>query len=128
MTTERPHDGVRVGSVVLNVADVEAGIAFWSAALGYRADNDHDETFCVLRDPHGRRANVSVQSSDAGRGPKPLGIHLDLYTEDLTGEVARLAGLGARVDPTTPADEDHVPMLDPDGNTFCVCGSFRPDS
>lgn len=116
-----------MGSVVFNVADVRRGIAFWSSALGYVADPDHDDSFCVLRDPQSRRANVSVQLSDDGADPKPLGIHLDLYTEDLPGEVARLTSLGARVDPGTPSDDDHVPMLDPDGNSFCVCGSFRPD-
>jgi catechol 2,3-dioxygenase-like lactoylglutathione lyase family enzyme len=116
-----------VGSVVFDVADVERGIAFWTSALGYVADADHDDTFCVLRDPAQRRANVSMQLSTNGSAPKPLGIHLDLYTEDLHGEVARLTRLGARVDATTPSDEDHVVMLDPDGNTFCVCGSFRPD-
>jgi catechol 2,3-dioxygenase-like lactoylglutathione lyase family enzyme len=116
-----------VGSVVFDVADLERGIAFWTAALGYVADADHDDTFCVLRDPHRRRANISMQISENGADRKPLGIHLDLYTEDLAGEVARLGVLGARVDEDIPSDEDHVVMLDPDGNSFCVCGSFRPD-
>ena len=128
MSLERPHDGVRVGSVVFDVVDLERGIAFWTAALGYVADDDHDDTFCVLRDPHRRRANVSMQRSENGAGRKPLGIHLDLYTDDLAGEVSRLTELGARVDDATPSDDDHVVMLDPAGNSFCVCGSFRPDS
>lgn len=127
MTAKRPPEGVRVGSVVFDVSDLHRGIVFWTAALGYVPDAEHDETFCVLRDPAQRRANVSMQLSASGADRKLLGIHLDLYSEDLLGEVERLTALGARVDQQTPSDDDHVVMLDPDGNTFCVCGSFRPD-
>ena len=129
MTAERTPDGVRVGSVVLDVTDIAAGIGFWTAALGYVADppdpEEDPQTFCVLRDPDQRRANVSMQLTDtAGRSQR---VHLDLYTYDLPGEVARLQELGARIDGSTPSDEDHTVMLDPFGNVFCVCGSFVPD-
>jgi hypothetical protein len=49
-------------------------------------------------------------------------MHLDLYTDDQAGEVARLTGLGAvylRHDQNP--DDDFVVMTDPEGNEFCVC-------
>ena len=52
----------------------------------------------------------------------PPRIHLDLYTEDRSYEVARLTGLGARVVEWEgrPVDADYVIMEDPEGNRFCV--------
>ena len=58
----------------------------------------------------------------------PPRIHLDLYTEDQEGEVARLLGLGAtevRWD-KRPPDADYVILADPEGNRFCVVDKPAP--
>jgi hypothetical protein len=48
-------------------------------------------------------------------------LHLDLYTSDQQGEVARLLALGAtRHDRTPEPGEDFVVLEDPEGNLFCV--------
>lgn len=108
-----------LGSTVINVADVERGIAFWTAALGYVVRNS-DPTFAVLTDPARRWANVSLQRSATPKQGRNR-VHLDLYTPDQRGEVARLEGLGAQQLPWTyPPDADFVVMGDPDGNEFCV--------
>jgi len=115
--------GLYVGSTVINVSDIERATAFWTAALGYVV-RDGDPTFVVLTDPNRRWSNVSLQlSHEPKRGLNR--VHLDLYTSDREGEVARLEQLGAtRVLPWSyQPGHDHVVMADPDGNEFCVVQS-----
>jgi catechol 2,3-dioxygenase-like lactoylglutathione lyase family enzyme len=110
---------IRLGSVVVNVADMELMTAFWVEALGhtppsYAAPGDD---FRVLR---GDGVNLSLQLADTpitGRDQ----MHLDLYTEEQATEVARLEALGATVVRHHEDPEDYVVMLDPEGNEFCVC-------
>jgi len=53
-------------------------------------------------------------------------MHLDLYTDDLVAEVARLTGLRAKaVRRHREPGDDYVVMTDPEGNEFCVCA--KPD-
>jgi catechol 2,3-dioxygenase-like lactoylglutathione lyase family enzyme len=111
--------GLRLGSVVINCADLDRMVAFWAAALdltpGPLVDNG---TFRVLRGP---RVNVSLQVAQSpvvGRNQ----MHLDLFTDDQAGEVARLTDLGARfVRHNEDPDDDYVVLTDPEGNEFCVC-------
>ena len=114
--------GLYIGSTVINTADMERAIAFWSAALGYVV-RDADATFAVLTDPRRRWSNVSLQRSDEPKRGRNR-VHLDLYTADRDGEVARLEGLGAtRVPWEYEEGDDHIVMADPDGNEFCVVQS-----
>jgi catechol 2,3-dioxygenase-like lactoylglutathione lyase family enzyme len=114
--------GLYVGSTVINTADVERAIAFWTATLGYVVRNA-DETFAVLTDPQRRWSNVSLQLSDQPKRGRNR-VHLDLYTTDREGEVARLEGLGATRPPWEyPPDPDFVVLTDLDGNEFCVIQS-----
>ncbi len=111
-----------VGSTVINTADLEKSIALWTAALGYVVRSS-DATFAVLTDPNRRWSNVSLQLSDEPKRGRNR-LHLDLYTSDQEGEVARLGGLGARRIPWDyPEDPDFVVMADFDGNEFCVIQS-----
>ena len=107
---------------------------FWAAAVdGYAVAPYDDEEIARLQslgysgpeeDP-----GVVVECDD-GRGlPRlyfqlvPEGkaaknrLHLDLRTDDLDAEVARLVGLGATVLAT---HERHRVLADPEGNEFCV--------
>ena len=114
--------GLYVGSTVINSADLERAIVFWTAALDYVV-RDSDPTFAVLTDPKRRWSNLSLQHSDEPKRGRNR-VHLDLYTTDRDGEVARLEGLGAtRVPWEYEAGDDHVVMADPDGNEFCVVQS-----
>jgi predicted enzyme related to lactoylglutathione lyase len=116
-----------VGSVVIDVEDVERASQFWAAAL-HLVVRDADPTFVVLMDPNRRWANVSIQRSD---GPKagPNRVHLDLYSDNQRGEVERLTDLGAvRLARDYPPDADYIVMADPDGNEFCVIASPYPQS
>lgn len=115
-----------VGSTVINAADLDRAIAFWTAALGYVVrDPSHDPTFAVLTDPERAWSNLSVQLSDERKAGRNR-LHLDLYTDDQIGDVARLESLGARRLPWDyPPETDFVVMADPDGNEFCVIQTDR---
>lgn len=113
---------LHLGTVVINVQDMDRAVDFWTAALGYvQREQDRDPEFMMLVDPAGRRLPVSVQLADSP--PKePVRIHLDLYTSEQARHVERLARLGAtRVDEWPyPDGADFIVMRDPDGNEFCV--------
>jgi len=122
MTSEAVGD-LHLATVVINVADMERGVAFWSAALGYRPrDADWDPEFMMLEHPGGGRMTVSLQLTD--QPPlQPVRVHLDLYTSEQARHVARLTHLGAipvADDWPYPDDADFVVLRDPDGNEFCV--------
>jgi catechol 2,3-dioxygenase-like lactoylglutathione lyase family enzyme len=111
-----------VGSTVIDTLDMEKGVAFWSAALGYVV-RDSDATFAVLTDPHRRWSNVSLQHSKKRKSERNR-LHIDLYSKDWEGDVARLERLGAtRVTWEYAPGADYVVMADPDGNEFCVVQS-----
>lgn len=111
-----------IGSTVINTTNVEKGIAFWTAALGYVVRNA-DPTFAVLTDPRRRWSNISLQlTKEPKQGRNRL--HLDLYSDDRVAEVTRLETLGAtRVPWNYPPRADFVVLADPDGNEFCVIQS-----
>jgi catechol 2,3-dioxygenase-like lactoylglutathione lyase family enzyme len=115
---------LRVGSIVIRVADLPRMAAFWSAALDYvpREDPDDPATdFVLLRPRSGVGPNVSLDRA-ASRYELPPRFHLDLYSDDQAAEVARLVALGAREVQWSkrPPDADYVILEDPEGNRFCV--------
>lgn len=111
--------GLVVGAIVVNTNDMERAIAFWTEALGFVV-SQRETDFVVLRSPDGTWPRLSLQVTNE---PKLAlnRLHLDLFTKDQKGEVARLQSLGAkRLHWNYPADPDFVVMADPDGNEFCV--------
>ena len=117
---------IRIGSIVIRVDDLELQKAFWSAALNYVPREGDDDTFALLRPRDGTGPNVSLDRvrSEVHIPPR---IHLDLYSDDQAGEVARLKGLGATEVQwdKRPADADYVILADPEGNRFCVIDTTR---
>ena len=110
---------LRLGSVVINCADLETMTSFWCQALGLRPGPiDPTGTFRVLG---GEQVNLSLQVSDTPVTARDQ-MHLDLYTGSQEAEVARLTALGARfVRHHDDPDDDYVVMQDPEANFFCVC-------
>lgn len=106
---------LRIGAIVLHVADRERAGTFWSEALGY--DRGDNPDFLGPRGTDGLRLHLD----DSDR------THLDLWTDsaaEQSAEVARLLALGAtRVEWDYPEDADFVVLADPDGNLFCVIDS-----
>ena len=110
-----------VGSIVIRVDDLDAQLAFWTAALDYVPREPVGDDFALLRPRSGTGVSVSLDAVPASRTLPPR-IHLDLYAQDRSAEVDRLTALGAREVhwDKRPADADYVIMEDPEGNRFCV--------
>lgn len=112
---------IRIGSIVLRVDDLQRQTAFWAAALHYVPREGDSDDFVLLRPKDGVGPNVSLDRVHSTVQVPPR-IHLDLYAEDQTREVARLKALGATEVHWSkkPADADYVILADPEGNRFCV--------
>lgn len=111
-------DHFYVGSVVIDVNDLDKMRAFWQEALGYVEDHSSDD-WVKLVDPKDKGVTVSLQLVPEPREGKNR-LHLDLYAEDQMAEVERLEGLGAERERGPKEDEDFVVLSDPEGNLFCV--------
>jgi hypothetical protein len=117
--------------VVFDCAHPASLARFWAAAIdGYAVAPYDDEEIARLQslgysgpedDP-----GVVVEGPDLPRLYFQLvpeakrtknRVHLDLRTDDLEAEVARLVALGATV---LAANERHRVLADPEGNEFCV--------
>jgi hypothetical protein len=112
---------IRIGSVVINCADLELMSRFWSRALDLTPGPvTEGGRFQVLG---GERVNLSLQVSRTPVSARDQ-MHLDLYTDDQASEVERLRQLGARsVRHNDDPDDDYVVMTDPEANEFCVCAT-----
>lgn len=117
---------ISVGSIVIRVDDLERQATFWEAALDYERRPDNSDDFILLRPKDGTGPNVSLDKMRSELHLPPR-IHLDLYTDDRTGEVERLIGLGATEVhwDKMPPDADYVILEDPEGNRFCVVDKTR---
>ncbi len=109
---------IRLGSTVINCADMELMTTFWSQALHLLPSSvTPGDDFRKLS---GEDYNISLQLAGepvSGRDQ----MHLDLYSTDQAGDVERLTGLGAKfVRHHDDPDDDYVVMTDPEGNEFCV--------
>ena len=113
----------RLTTVVIDCAeaDYEQGAAFWSAALG-RPIVPRNERFSSLRGRIGGEASPYLGFQRVPSAERA--IHLDIETDDVEAEVARLAQLGARVKARI---RNHVVMEAPSGHAFCVVPSRRSD-
>jgi catechol 2,3-dioxygenase-like lactoylglutathione lyase family enzyme len=118
-----------IGSIVIRVDDLQRQMAFWQAALGFVPRPAPEDDFVILQSPDGKGTCISLDRVPSTVHIPPR-IHLDLYTQDQSGEVERLLGLGAtRVEwSKRPADADYVIMADPEGNRFCVIDTAGPGS
>jgi catechol 2,3-dioxygenase-like lactoylglutathione lyase family enzyme len=119
---------LKIGTIVLGVADVRRAADFWMQALHYvpregTATDDPTWTVLVPADG-GNGAPLALGLSETPVQEHPR-IHLDLYagdTADQAAEVERLVSLGAaRVDwDLYPDAPDFVVLADTEGNRFCV--------
>lgn len=112
---------LRIGMIVVDCVDLKRATNFWTAALGYETGEVSDK-WVSLVDPRKRGLEVGLQP-DADPKTHVNRVHIDLYTDDVAREVARLEALGAkRADWSWYTQgAKHVVMLDTEGNEFCVC-------
>ena len=103
-----------------NVPDVEEAARFWGAALGRAPDPKHPGSrgnYFMLETPPDE---VLVQIQRVNHESR---VHIDIETDDIAAEVARLEKLGAKV---VDRVERWVVMQAPTGQRFCVVRDQRP--
>ena len=106
----------RINGILIDchVEDIQAAAIFWAEALGRPVDPDHPGTrgnYVMLETPPDE---ISVQIQRVDHESR---VHLDIETDDIPAEVARLEKLGATVDQRL---ERWVVMRAPSGQRFCV--------
>ncbi|MEV0733215.1 VOC family protein [Polymorphospora sp. NPDC050346] len=93
-------------------AEADAAVSFWSAALGVTPERPADDEYTVLPGAAGHELAFEVQAVDDA--PR---YHLDIETDDVAAEVARLTALGAKEE----ARHDGWTILRaPGGHLLCV--------
>ena len=110
-----PHRS-RINGILIdcNVDEIEEAARFWAEALGRPIDREHPGTrgnYVMLED---RTGEVSIQIQRVDHESR---VHIDIETDDIPAEVARLEKLGATVDKRL---ERWVVMRAPSGQRFCV--------
>jgi predicted enzyme related to lactoylglutathione lyase len=111
----------QLGRIVIDCQtdDLEAAVRFWSAALGLKpkgADDPNDAHYVIFeRDPNG--IDIEVQQV-----AHPSRVHLDIETDDLEAEAARLEKLGAR---KVRKIRNWWVMEAPTGQRFCLVRASR---
>ena len=113
----------RLGCMVIDcqTEDVFGAAAFWSAALGWPVappQADSAQRYRELQSPDSE-IQVLVQAVD-----HESRVHLDIETDDIDAEVARLEALGAR---RVKFVKRWWVMESPTGQRFCVVRPQRPD-
>lgn len=96
--------------------DLRGAADFWSAALGLAVidpDEGGENKYARLAKGPGE-LHIEVQ-----RVEHPSRVHLDIETDDLEAEVARLIALGAK-EIARPRDGRWVVLEAPTGQRFCV--------
>ena len=111
----------RINGILIdcNVDDIGAAAQFWAGALGRRVDADHPGTrgdYVMLETPPDE---ISVQIQRVDHESR---VHIDIETDDIPAEVARLEKLGATID---ARKERWVVMRAPSGQRFCIVRAQR---
>lgn len=93
----------------------EEAVRFWGGALGRerRADDDPADRYAHLMASAGSTLDVILQATTKDQA----GMHLDIETDDVEAEVARLEKLGAR---RKRFVKEWWVMEAPSGHVFCV--------
>lgn len=107
----------RIGIVVVDhpVEVHDAALTFWAGVVGGHSDPSHDAPIQRIAELAGS-LGLEVQRTGSGTPPR---MHLDIETDDIPAEVARLVGLGATIEQER---EDITLLRDPGGLVLCVVG------
>ena len=102
--------------------DLDAAARFWSDALGWPVGTlppEEADTYVKLEDaPGGLHVEVQKVTHESR-------VHLDIETDDIEAEVARLEALGAK---RIKAVHTWVVMEAPTGQRFCVVRMKHPET
>lgn len=113
----------RLAALVIDskVDDIEKANLFWEQALGLecvRSDEEWSSRYSHLKAPDEHPHILIQKTTHESR------VHLDIETDDINAEVARLEIIGAKV---IEFFERWVVMEAPTGHRFCVVKPQRKD-
>ena len=119
----------RLCHFVIDVADLDAGVNFWSAALDAKEEflpPSSRPVYRRLRLPDSETRILLQRTANTKVGKERM--HLDLESDDIEAEVQRLEQLGAtRWDHQQERGYDFWVLRDPWDNEFCVLDVNFPD-
>ena len=120
---------IRLCHFVIDVDDLDEGVAFWSAALDAAEEELPDNSKPVYRRLKLPDSEVRILlQRTADRETHKERMHLDLETDDIEAEVGRLEALGAiRYDHQHERGYDFWVLRDPWGNEFRVLDVNFPE-
>src|SRR3954451_23618033 len=106
----------RIGLVLIDHPEDrwDEGLRFWAGVQGVTPTGE-DEGMPEYRSL-GSLGSVALESQRTGAGT-PARLHLDIESDDVAAEVARVVALGASL---VEAREEYTILADPAGLVFCV--------
>lgn len=108
---------VSIRNIGIDTNDLSRATNFWQSVTGYEVGSSSDSD-TYLTDPAKSSPGVSLLVVPEPKTGKNR-LHIDLYTDDLAGEVTRIRQLGAS---EVQRFDGWTVLADPDGNQFCVIG------
>jgi predicted enzyme related to lactoylglutathione lyase len=120
-----PHRSRLAGFIVdCRSEDLDSAADFWAAALGMTvADRDAGSVPGRYQQFGDTPGGLHVEVQRVAHEPR---VHLDIESDDLEAEVARLSALGAR-ELERPHGGRWVVMEAPTGHRFCVVRMHHPE-
>lgn len=119
----------RVCQFVIDVSDLDQGVAFWTAALDAEEEETSEASRHIYRRirPPDSEIRILLQKTGDLKTSKER-MHIDLETDNVEAEVERLEKLGAvRWDHQQERGFDFWVLADPWGNEFCVLEAEFPE-
>jgi hypothetical protein len=106
----------RINGILIdcNTDDIDAAAQFWAETLGRPVDPAHPGSRGGYRMLETPPDEFSIQIQRVAHESR---VHIDIETDDIAAEVARLEKLGAKVD---TRKERWVVMQAPTGQRFCI--------
>src|ERR1700694_2901810 len=118
--TDMHHSRLCAVLIDCRTSDLDGAARFWGDALGRSVDSNHLSSrgnYRTLETPQDEPI-VQIQRVD-----HESRVHIDIETDDIPAEVARLERLGGTV---VNRPERWVVMQAPTGQRFCVVRAQRP--
>ena len=108
----------RLASVVIDVANLDRAVAFWSSVLGAEP-GERFLHYQFIGPRHGTPAIVLQEVPEPKVGKNRM--HLDLACEDINAALRQVEQLGGRkVREIQDPGETFIVVADVDGNEFCL--------